>query len=145
MSISAILNSSSNQYQIGAASNPYQQEIQQLGQALQSGNLSAAQSDFATLQAAFSQPATTTAGSTSNPVAQAFNQLGTAVNVLAPASGKVVNHSYAQARGEQRVHQVRADKAAATGHQHETFGRLRFRLSTHSGKRSPAVASGRIP
>ncbi len=81
MSISAILNSSSNQFQIGAASNPYRQEIQQLGQALQSGNLSAAQSDFATLQAAFSQPATTTgstsAGSPSNPVAQAFNQLST--------------------------------------------------------------------
>ena len=81
MSISAILNSSSNQFQIGAASNPYQQEIQQLGQALQSGNLSAAQSDFATLQAAFSQPATTagstSTGSTSNPVAQAFNQLST--------------------------------------------------------------------
>jgi len=76
MSISAILNSSSNQFQIGAASNPYQQEIQQLGQALQSGNMSAAKSDFATLQAAFSQPATT-AGSTSNPVAQAFNQLST--------------------------------------------------------------------
>jgi len=80
MSISAILNSSSNQYQIGAASNPYQQEMQQLGQALQSGNLSAAQSDFATLQAAFSQPAATTGststGSASNPVAQAFNQLG---------------------------------------------------------------------
>jgi hypothetical protein len=81
MSISAILNSSSNQFQIGAASTPYQQEIQQLGQALQSGNLSAAKSDFATLQAAVSQPATTTgstsAGSPSNPVAQAFNQLGT--------------------------------------------------------------------
>ena len=81
MSISAILNSNSNQCQLGAASNPYQQELQQLGQALQSGNLSAAQSDFATLQAAFSQPATTTgstsAGSASNPVAQAFNQLST--------------------------------------------------------------------
>ena len=76
MSISAILNSSSNQFQIGAASNPHQQKMQQLGQALQSGNLSAAQSDFATLQAAVSQPATTT-GSTSNPVAQAFNQLST--------------------------------------------------------------------
>jgi hypothetical protein len=76
MSISAILNSSSNQYQIGAARNPHQQEMQQLGQALQSGSLSAAQSDFATLQAAVSQPATIT-GSTSNPVAQAFNQLST--------------------------------------------------------------------
>ena len=81
MSISAILNSSSNQFQIGAARNPYQQEMQQLGQALQSGNLSAAQSDFATLRAAFSQPATatgsTSTSSSSNSVAQAFNQLGT--------------------------------------------------------------------
>ena len=80
MSVAAILNSSSNQFQMSAASNPYQQELQQLGQALQSGNLSAAQSDFATLQAAFSQPATTTGststGSASNPVVQAFNQLG---------------------------------------------------------------------
>src|ERR1017187_7408521 len=50
MSISAILNSSSNQYQIGAASNPHQQKMQQLGQALQSGNISAAQKDFSTLQ-----------------------------------------------------------------------------------------------
>jgi hypothetical protein len=80
MSISAILNSSSNQFQMSAASNPYQQQMQQLGQALQSGNLSAAQSDFATLQAAFSQAATTTGSistsSASNPVVQAFNQLG---------------------------------------------------------------------
>ena len=80
MSISAILNSSSNQFQMSTASNPYQQQMQQLGQALQSGNLSAAQSDFATLQAAFSQVATTTGSistsSASNPVVQAFNQLG---------------------------------------------------------------------
>lgn len=79
MSISGIL-SSSNQYQIGA-SNSLQQNFQQLGQALQSGNLSSAQSDFATLQAAFSQPATTTgntasaASTTANPVNQAFSQL----------------------------------------------------------------------
>ncbi len=79
MSISGILSNNYNQYQLGAASNPYQQ-IQRLSQALQSGNLSAAQSDIATLQAAFSQPATTTSAttaSTSNPIAQAFNQLGT--------------------------------------------------------------------
>jgi hypothetical protein len=58
--------------------------MQKLSQDLQSGNLSAAQSDFATLKAAFSQPAastgtvstpSTSGASTSNPVAQAFNQL----------------------------------------------------------------------
>src|ERR1022692_58755 len=81
MSISGIL-SSSNQYQIGAASNSIQQQFQQLGQALQSGNLSSAQSDFATLQAAFSQPASTsgsatstTSATTASPINQAFHQL----------------------------------------------------------------------
>ncbi len=75
MSISGISGSSSNQYQINPA-NLLQQELQQLGQALQSGNLSTTQSDFATLQQAFSQPATTSTISTSNPIAQAFTQLG---------------------------------------------------------------------
>ena len=58
------------------------QEFQQLGQDLQSGNLSAAQSDFAALQqnapsgspAAASNSATGSASST-NPLAQAFSQL----------------------------------------------------------------------
>jgi outer membrane protein assembly factor BamD (BamD/ComL family) len=50
-----------------------QQEFQQLGQDLQSGNLSAAQSDFASLtssqQSLFLQPAS------NSPIAQALNQL----------------------------------------------------------------------
>ncbi|MFY9841730.1 MAG: hypothetical protein WA718_06140 [Terriglobales bacterium] len=87
MSISGIFSHINNSQQI-AASNPAQQ-FQQLGQALQTGNLSAAQSDFASLQAAFSAPATTTgsatssassdtavsSSTTSSPVNQAFNQL----------------------------------------------------------------------
>ena len=81
MSISGISSNSYNPYQTGA--NPLQQQFQQLGQALQSGNLSAAQSDFASLRAGFSQPssttgassATSTSSTTSNPVNQAFNQL----------------------------------------------------------------------
>jgi outer membrane protein assembly factor BamD (BamD/ComL family) len=55
-----------------------QQEFQQLGQDLQSGNLSAAQSDFATLQSLQPQSNSTSSASSSqsnNPVAQAFNQL----------------------------------------------------------------------
>jgi hypothetical protein len=74
MSISGILSSNLSQYQLSAASAVYQQGIQQLSKDLQSGNLSAAQSDFAILQKAFSQPPTTTP-STSDPVARAFNQL----------------------------------------------------------------------
>jgi len=74
MSIAGILGSS-NPYQIGAASNPLQQQFQQLGQALQPGKLSSAQSDFATLQAAFSQPSSAAGSATSNSIKQAFNQL----------------------------------------------------------------------
>lgn len=57
------------------------QEFQQLGQDLATGNLTGAQSDFAILQQAFSQPAASTSASTSsassafNPLARAFQQL----------------------------------------------------------------------
>jgi phage-related tail fiber protein len=81
MSISGILSSSYNQNQLTGSGSNYQQQIQQLSQDLTSGNLSAAQSDFATLQAAFTQPSTSSpfssASSTSNTTAQAFNQLAT--------------------------------------------------------------------
>jgi len=86
MSISGILSSSFLQNQLSAASSPYQRDMKKLSQDLQSGNLAAAQSDFATLQAAFLQTATSTGAgstaftsgaSTSNPAAQAFNQLAT--------------------------------------------------------------------
>jgi hypothetical protein len=83
MSISGILSSSFLQKQLSSATTPYQQDMQKLSQDLQTGNLTASQSDFAALQAAFSQSGTATAStsssssSTSNPVAQAFNQLGT--------------------------------------------------------------------
>jgi len=79
MSVSGILSSSFLQNQISSVSSPYQQDMQKLSQDLQSGNLSAAQSDFATLQQAFSQPATTSASTsttpTAIPVALSFNQL----------------------------------------------------------------------
>jgi hypothetical protein len=50
-----------------------QQEFQQLGQDLKAGNLSAAQTDFATLQQLNGQ--TTGSTNTNNPIAQAFQQL----------------------------------------------------------------------
>jgi outer membrane protein assembly factor BamD (BamD/ComL family) len=53
----------------------FQQEFQQLGQDLQSGNLSAAQSDFATLQQLGPQSNSTASAQSNNPVAQAFSQL----------------------------------------------------------------------
>ncbi len=78
MSISGIQSTTQNPYQLSVNS-PYQLQLQQLGQALQSGNLSAAQADFATIQQAFTQTAnsSTSANTTeSNPTVQAFNQLG---------------------------------------------------------------------
>ncbi len=52
-------------------------QFQQLGQDLTSGNLSGAQSDFATLAQAFTQPSAVSTSSTANPVTQAFQQLST--------------------------------------------------------------------
>ena len=52
-----------------------QQEFQQLGQDLGSGNLSAAQTDFATLQQDLSQTGSASASQDNSPIAQAFNQL----------------------------------------------------------------------
>lgn len=54
----------------------FQQEFQQLGEDLQSGNLSAAQTDFATLQQMAPQGPSSTSSTSSNPLAQAFQQLG---------------------------------------------------------------------
>ncbi|HEY6304584.1 MAG TPA: hypothetical protein VIX14_16120 [Terriglobales bacterium] len=76
MSTSGILSSSFLQNQLSSVNTPSQQDMQKLSQDLQSGNLSATQSDFDTLQQAHSQSATTSPTSTSNPSAQAFNQLG---------------------------------------------------------------------
>ena len=51
-------------------------EFQQLGQDLQSGNLSAAQSDFAALEQSSSQSSSTSSAQSNNPLAQDFTQLG---------------------------------------------------------------------
>jgi outer membrane protein assembly factor BamD (BamD/ComL family) len=53
----------------------FQQGFQQLGQDLQSGDLSAAQSDFATLQQLMPQNNSISSAQSSNPIAQAFSQL----------------------------------------------------------------------
>jgi outer membrane protein assembly factor BamD (BamD/ComL family) len=52
-----------------------QQELQQVGKDLSAGNLSAAHSDFATLQKDASQPTSAALSSSSNPIAQAFQKL----------------------------------------------------------------------
>ena len=53
----------------------FQQELQQLGQDLQSGNLSAAQTDFATIQKSGPQISSTLSNQNMSPIAQDFKQL----------------------------------------------------------------------
>jgi hypothetical protein len=78
MSTSAILSSNFLNYDNQTTQNrmqQFQQEFQQLGEDLQSGNLTAAQQDFATLQQLGPQGSSTSAQS-SNPITQEFSQLG---------------------------------------------------------------------
>jgi outer membrane protein assembly factor BamD (BamD/ComL family) len=76
MSVSGISSSSFlNNQSIQNNFQQFQQIFQQLGQDLQSGNLSAAQSDFATLQKLQPQNNAASSSQINNPVAQAFNQL----------------------------------------------------------------------
>ncbi len=75
MSVSGISSSSLYSTQnVESNAQKFRQEFQQLGQDLQAGNLSAAQSDFATLQNLGSQNSTASSQSNS-PIAQAFSQL----------------------------------------------------------------------
>ena len=75
MSVSGISGSSLfNTSEVQSIFQQFQQTFQQLGQDLRSGNLSAAQSDFATLQNLGSQNSTATS-QTNSPIAQAFTQL----------------------------------------------------------------------
>ncbi len=82
MSVSGISSSNLYNYESQNVQNQsnfqqFEQEFRQLGEDLQSGNLSAAQSDFATLQQLAPQGSSTSSSSaaSSNPLAQAFNQL----------------------------------------------------------------------
>jgi outer membrane protein assembly factor BamD (BamD/ComL family) len=77
MSIAGILTSSllnPSSQALASSQQSFQKEFQQLGQDLQSGNLSAAQADFATLQQ--NSPSSSATVSTGNPIASAFSQLG---------------------------------------------------------------------
>jgi hypothetical protein len=78
MSIAGILSSSlfNSNSQAISPQQQFQKEFQQLGQDLKSGNLSAAQSDFATLQQNSGSSSATTSASNSSAIAQAFSQLG---------------------------------------------------------------------
>ncbi len=73
MSVSGI--SSASLYSAQSTQNNFQQLFQQLGQDLQSGNLSGAQSAFSSLQKLIPQSSSTSASESNSPIAQAFSQL----------------------------------------------------------------------
>lgn len=78
MSVSGILSSSFSNYNVQnmqSQMQQFQQEFQQLGQDLQSGNLSAAQSDLGVLQQY--APQASSSSQSTNPITQEFNQLAT--------------------------------------------------------------------
>jgi outer membrane protein assembly factor BamD (BamD/ComL family) len=79
MSVSAIFSSNLFQYENQKTQNnniqQFKQEFQQLGEDLQSGNLTAAQSDFAALEQVGPNSNSTASGPASSPLANAFQQL----------------------------------------------------------------------
>src|SRR5579864_3876779 len=92
----------------------FQKEFQQLGQDLQSGNLSAAQSDFVTLQQLGPQNSSTSAAQSNSPIAQAFNQLAQDL--------KSGNISGAQQDFAQIQQAFQNQASQAQGHHHHHHG-----------------------
>ena len=92
----------------------FQQSMEQLGQDLQSGNMSAAQSDFATLQQMAPQIGSTTSSQSNNSLTQEFNQLGTDLQ-----SG---NTTAAQQDYTQIQQQVSATASGSVHHHHHHGG-----------------------
>jgi outer membrane protein assembly factor BamD (BamD/ComL family) len=91
-----------------------QQEFQQLGQDLQSGNLSAAQQDFATLQSLTPQGSSASSTQSNNPIAQEFSQLSQDLQ-----SG---NLSAAQQDFAQIQQSLQSQSQSAQGHHHHHHG-----------------------
>lgn len=133
MSISGILSSSFLQNQLSSVSSPYQQDMQKRGQDLQSSNLSAAQSDFAILQQAFSQTSatsgSTTSSATSNPVSQAFNQL----------SSDLQSGNLTAAQKDYSTLQQDLQSQVGTGHHLHNHHRIRTPGVGDSGNQNPLL------
>jgi outer membrane protein assembly factor BamD (BamD/ComL family) len=80
MSVAGISSTSLSSYNSPTVQNSrqqLQQQFQMLGQDLQSGNLSAAQSALASLQQSAPQPNSAALSQSNNPIAQEFSQLST--------------------------------------------------------------------
>lgn len=112
MSTSGISSSSFSNYENQIQQ--FQQEFQQLGQDLQSGNLAAAQQDFVTLQQLGPQSSSSSSTQSSNPIATAFNQLAQDLQ-----SG---NLSAAQQDFSQIQQDFQSQAESTQGHHHHHHG-----------------------
>ena len=136
MSIASIASSTLLHYSgqaIQSNRQKWQQSMQQLGQDLQSGNLSAAQSDFATLQQMAPQIGSTSSSQSNSSVAQDFTQLG---KDLQAGNTTAAQQDYAQLQ-----HDVSPTAAgAAHHHHHHGGGRRRQRAQPVAATVRAAVA-----
>jgi hypothetical protein len=92
----------------------FKQEFQQVGQDLQSGNLSAAQADFVTLQQLGPKGISDPTIQSGNPLSQAFNKLS---QELSSGNVSVAQQDYA------KIQQAFQNQASGTyGHHHHHHG-----------------------
>jgi outer membrane protein assembly factor BamD (BamD/ComL family) len=111
MSVAGISSSNLFNYSTQSVQNKMQQfqkEFQQLGQDLQSGNMSAAQSDFATLQQYAPQTSSTSSSQSNSPIAQEFSQLAKDIQ---SGNTSAAQQDYSTIQQDMQSH-------AAEGHHH---------------------------
>ena len=138
MSVSGILSSSFLNYNtqnVQSQMQQFRQEFQQLGQDLQSGNLSAAQADFATLQQLAPQSSASATTSSSNPIAQAFNQLS---QDLQSGNLTAAQQDYTTIQQDFQSH------AAVHGHHHHGGGGGGSEISQLLSELGQALQSGNL-
>ncbi len=143
MSIAGILSSSlvglfNDSQSIQNKKQQFQQEFQQLGQDLQSGNLSAAQTDFASLQQLRPQTNSTasrTSRQNNSPSAQAFKQLSTDLQ-----AGNVTGAQQDYAR----IQQDFLNQGAKGNHQHAGGGSGANGISQSLEQLAQALQSGNL-
>lgn len=139
MSVSGISSSSLfNTSGVQSLFQQFQQTFQQLGQDLQSGNLSAAQSDFATLQNLGSQNSTATSQS-SSPIAQAFSQLA---KDLQSGNLSAAQQDFSTIQQDFQNQAAQGQTQSAQGHHHHHAGGGSSEISQLLNELGTALQSG---
>ena len=148
MSVSGISTASLYNYNQQNSQNSLQQiqqTFQQLGQDLQSGNLSAAQSDFATLQKLVPQlNSTASSSSTSqsdNPIAQAFTQLA---KDLQSGNLSAAQQDFATIQQDFKNQATQSQTQAPQGHHHHHGGGGSSEISQLLDQLGTALQSGNL-